>query len=86
MAKYESHDFYCINCGNKGLPVFRNNGRLHSGFHRKKLWCCHCKTECNHIEIRNQEEKELFMEAFNNGEYKEEANESICHVRACGLG
>ena len=66
MAKYESHDFYCINCGNKGLPVFRNNGRLHSSFHRKKLWCCHCKTECNHIEIRNQEEKEQFMEAFNN--------------------
>ena len=49
MAKYESHDFYCINCGNKGLPVFRNNGRLHGGFHRKKLWCCHCKTECNHF-------------------------------------
>ena len=86
MAKYESHDFYCINCGNKGLPVFRNNGRLHSSFHRKKLWCCYCKTECNHIEIRNQEEKETFMEAFNNGEYKEEANESICHVRASGLG
>ena len=86
MAKYESHDFYCINCGNKGLPVFRNNGRLHEEFHRKKLWCCHCKTECNHIEIRNQEEKEEFLEAYNNGEFRDEAADSICHVRACGLG
>ena len=86
MAKYEMHDFYCINCGRKGLPCQRKMGRMHGGFHRKKLWCYTCKTEVNHVEVRNQEEKEIFMEAFNNGEYKEEANESICHVRACGVG
>ena len=81
MAKYEMHDFYCVNCGHKGLPCLRNNGRLHGEFHRKKLWCCHCRVEINHIEVRNQEEKETFMEAFNNGEYQEEAAESL---RACG--
>ena len=86
MAKYEMHDFYCINCGRKGLPCQRKIGKLHGEFHRKKLWCCGCKTEVNHVEIRNQEEAEIFMEAFNNGEYKLEAEESLCAVRAgwCG--
>lgn len=82
MARYEMHDFYCVNCGHKGLPCLRNNGRLHGEFHRKKLWCCHCKVEINHIEVRNQEEKEIFMEAFNSGEYQEEAAESLSVVRA----
>lgn len=86
MARLETHDFYCINCGRKGIPVARKVGKLHGGFHRKKLWCCTCKTEVNHVEIRNQEEAEIFMEAFNNGEYKLEAEESLCTVRAgrCG--
>ena len=86
MAKYEMHDFYCVNCGHKGLPCQRKIGKLHGEFHRKKLYCCTCRTEVNHVEVRNQEEAEIFMEAYNNGEYKEEANESICHVRACGVG
>lgn len=86
MAKYETHDFYCLRCGHAGVPVMRKLGKQHGEFHRKKLWCPYCKMELNHMEIRNQQEKEIFMERFNNGEYKEEANESICHVRACGLG
>ena len=82
MAQYNTHDFYCISCGCKGLPIVRNNGRQREKMHRKKLWCCHCKAEINHVEVRSQEEKEIFMEAFNNGEYKEEAAESLCAVRS----
>lgn len=82
MAKISAHDFYCINCGQKGIPIARKIGKLHGEFHRKKLWCCNCKTEINHIEVRNQEEAEIFMEAFNNGEYKEEAAESLRAVRS----
>ena len=81
MAKYEMHDFYCMNCGRKGLPCQRKVGQLHEEFHRKKLYCIFCKTEVNHIEVRNQEEKEIFMEAYKNGEYKVESEESL---RACG--
>ena len=84
MARLETHDFYCINCGRKGIPIARKVGQLHGEFHRKKLYCIFCKTEVNHIEVRNQEEKEIFMEAYKNGEYKEEAKESVYHVRACG--
>lgn len=86
MAKYELHDFYCLNCGKQGIGIQRKLGKQREGFHRKKLWCYHCKMECNHIEVRNQEEAEIFMEAFNNGAYKDEAAESISHVRACGIG
>lgn len=81
MAKYEMHDFYCLNCGNKGLPCQRKMGKQHGEFHRKKLWCFKCKVEVNHMEIRNINEKEWFLEGFANGEFKEEATESI---RACG--
>lgn len=86
MAKYEMHDFYCLQCGKQTFPIARKVGKLHGEFHRKKLWCPWCKLETNCIEVRNIEEKELFLEAFNNGEYKEEAAESLCHVRACRLG
>ena len=81
MAKYDTHDFYCLNCGHKGIPISRKRGQQRGQFHRKKLYCIYCATECNHMEIRNQEEKEIFMEAYNNGEYREEAANSI---RACG--
>lgn len=83
MAKFETHDFYCINCGNKNIPISRKCGQQRGQFHRKKLYCVFCKTECNCVEIRNQEEKEVFMEAYNNGEFRNEAADSI---RACGTG
>ena len=35
--KYVEHSFYCINCGKKGIPLWRNKGHLHSKGHRKKL-------------------------------------------------
>ena len=79
---YETHDFYCLMCGRKGLPIQRKIGRQHGQFHRKKLWCPYCKMEINHMEIRSQEEKEYFLEGFNNGEYRQEAEESLSVVRA----
>ena len=81
MAKYETHDFYCLKCAHPSMPIMRKVGKQHGMFHRKKLWCCNCKTEINHMEIRNQQEKEIFMEAYNNGEYREEAEESVAMCR-----
>jgi hypothetical protein len=88
MAKnnnYETHDFYCLRCGQKGLPIQRKVGKQHGEFHRKRLWCPHCKLEINHMEIRNQEEKEYFMEGFINGEYREEAEESLRVIGSAGF-
>ena len=62
MGRYPTveHDFYCINCGKKGMPLARKTGKQKEKFHRKRLYCLNCKTEVNHIECRNQEEVETF--------------------------
>ncbi len=77
---YAEHSFYCIKCGNKGIPLMRKQGFKHEGMHRKKLYCIHCKQEINHIECRTYEEVEEFRLNFENGVYKDEAEESVRYV------
>ena len=77
----EAHDFYCMNCGNKNIPLPRPRGHRHSAFHRKKMYCFHCKKEVNMIECKNEFEVQEFLENFNNGVYKEEAEESLSFCR-----
>ena len=84
MMAYIQHDFYCLKCGQKGLPVWRNNGHLHSKNHRKKLYCFNCQCEVNHIEIFTQSDLEKFKIDFENGVYKNEAEESISACRRSG--
>lgn len=73
MRAFETHDFYCINCGKKGIPISRQNGHKREAFHRKWMYCPNCKHTVNHIECRTQEEKEQFMADFLVGKYQEEA-------------
>ena len=81
MGKSEkSHDFYCINCGNKGIPLIRKVGFQRNKFHRKKLYCIYCKTEVNHVECRNQDEIDQFLKDFQDGVYKDEAKESLSYI------
>lgn len=84
MAKRRSkieHDFYCIKCGNKGIPLMRNEGFQHERFHRKVIYCWHCKEEVNHVECKTTEDVEQFKIDFENGVYTDEAEESLAHVR-----
>ena len=74
---YEQSDFYCINCGQKGIPCLRPQARRRERFHRKKLYCPHCGYIINHIECRTDEDVYDFKEAFGNGEFQEEARISI---------
>ena len=55
MAKgnLELNSFYCINCGNKSMELPRKRGCRSETFHRKNLYCPHCKLTLNHIEIKN---------------------------------
>lgn len=78
---YETHDFYCLNCGQKALPLMRERGHKHKQYHRKRLYCPYCRKDCNHIEIRSYDEKEWFLQAFANGDFIQEAIESI---KECG--
>lgn len=80
IKKYENHSFYCLNCGKKGIPIWRDKGHLHSKNHRKVLYCPFCHETVNHMEITSLEDKEKFKEDFNKGLYKEEAQASISYV------
>ena len=81
MACFISHNFYCINCGEATLPIMRKSGQERGKFHRKKLYCYHCKQEINCVECKNENEIQEFKEMFNNGAFKDEAKESINHVK-----
>lgn len=78
---YTEHSFYCIKCGNKGIPLMRRQSLQHEKMHRKKLYCLYCKEEVNHIECKDLEEVEAFKLNFKNGVYINEAEESVSHVR-----
>ena len=77
----EGHDFYCLNCGKKGIPIARKKSKQHEKFHRKKLFCPWCQLEINHIECRTPQEVEEFRINFENGVYENEREDSLCHVR-----
>lgn len=74
IGNMEPHDFYCLKCGNKNYTLFRKKSRLRETFHRKTLYCPHCRKSINHIETKNEGEAFDFKESFLNGEFKEEAN------------
>ena len=80
--RVELHDFYCLKCGNKGIGVFRNVGFQRERFHRKRLYCPFCKEEVNHIECKTYEEVQIFKDAFERGEFKDEAEESVSYLRS----
>lgn len=67
---FVGHDFYCCKCGNKGMPIIRNNSRLRERLHIKSLYCLHCKEEINHVECVNSIDIENFREKFENGDYE----------------
>lgn len=43
-------ELYCVNCGNKGIPIMRKTKRERPSGHLKRLWCPYCKKEFNHVQ------------------------------------
>lgn len=79
------HDFYCMNCGKKAIPLARAASMRHSKHHRKQMYCIWCKETVNMIECRNDEEVFEFKENFEKGLYKDEAKDSIDYCRGAGI-
>ena len=76
-GKIDIHDFYCLQCGERALSCVRPQAHRREKFHRKKLYCPHCKVMTNTVEVKNDEEAYEFKEAFNAGEFQEEARLSL---------
>lgn len=59
--------FYCPSCGRLGYELPRPRGRQREKFHKKNLYCPHCKKTLNMIECKDDEEVFEFKEAFREG-------------------
>lgn len=44
---------YCCKCGKEGISIPRKAGHYRKSGHLKKIYCIHCKTEWNHVEIQS---------------------------------
>ena len=45
-------EFYCTECGSRGIPVQRKIGQEREAGHLKILYCLKCKKEVNHVECK----------------------------------
>lgn len=87
MSKnYRTHRFFCIQCGQEGVPLARKQGHKHRRFHRKKLYCPYCKIEINHVECQNDEDVYDFKIDFEEGVFANEVKDSMAVIRSSGLG
>lgn len=72
MATMTTSSFYCTQCGNKTIPIMRNNGREREPGHLKILWCINCDKRVNSVEIKeygSQYTLEDFYNEFNLGNF-----------------
>ncbi len=79
MAKMMMSDFYCTQCGNKGIPVIRYDNKIREPGHLKKLYCIYCNQENNHVECKefSKYTHEDFLIEFNNGNFTPEGERRL---------
>lgn len=68
-------DFYCTQCGQKGIMIPRKVCTQREAGHLKKMYCLHCKKENNFVEIRPfgmEYQYEDFLLEFENGNFGED--------------
>lgn len=64
-------NFYCTECGTKGIPILRPSNKRREKGHLKNLYCCHCRKEVNHVEISGYNYTyQDFMREFKYGHFR----------------
>ena len=78
-------DFYCTECGNKGIPIMRRPGGQREAGHLKNLYCIHCKKEVNHAEVRpfGDYDYEDFLREFTLGRFVDGNRVAIEDLQVC---
>ena len=76
MKKMILNDFYCTQCGNKSVPVWRQKGAEREAGHLKKLFCLTCRKDTNHAECvpNSKYTKEDFWTEYYNNNFDKEGN------------
>lgn len=69
-------EFFCTQCGCKGIPVWRKKGKEREAGHLKRLFCLKCNKETNHIEIKPDNSYTYldFKIEYEYGNFTEEGN------------
>lgn len=71
-------EFYCVKCGNKGVPIWRKKGQNREAGHLKKIYCIHCKEETNHCECSGfKYSHDDFIFEYENGNFDEDGNRKL---------
>ena len=79
-------DFYCTECGRKGIPIARKRGQEREPGHLKKLYCLYCGKETNHAEVRDigsSYTKENFLEEFVLGRFIDGQKIHVADLMSC---
>lgn len=81
------HEFYCTQCGTKGLPVVRKKGAEREPGHLKKLFCLKCQKETNHAECipNSKYTHDDFIREFEAGNFTEEGLRKIPYSQLKGV-
>ena len=79
--KYSESEFYCTQCGSRGIPVLRIKGFEREAGHLKKLFCLKCQKEQNHAECKpyTKYSYEDFMLEFTNKNFDNNGNRVLTY-------
>lgn len=74
-------EFYCVKCGNKGIPIVRHKGKGREAGHLKKLFCLKCQEEVNHVEIKAKSKYTYddFLVEFEHNNFDEDGNRKMSY-------
>ena len=65
--KIDFNYFYCPTCDQRGYELPRPSGDRREKFHRKSLYCPHCRKQVNMIECKDDEDIYEFKIRFAEG-------------------
>lgn len=83
---YTTSDFFCTQCGERGIPVPRKKGDQREAGHLKKMYCLKCQKKTNHAEVRpfGSYNYEDFKEEFELGRFVDGKRIPVADLISCG--
>ena len=79
------NEFYCTECGQKGIPIPRCKGNLRNSGHLKKIFCIHCGKETNHVEICGSYCEDDFRKEFEKGRFIDGLRVPLSECQICNV-